>query len=116
MELKAIRGATTADNTERSINQSVVELYDDIVRQNALDVKSIVCVIVSTTTDLKAACPATAIRMTYEKGCNPPLFSVTEPEFDNAMTGVIRLLILAYTDKCSHVYKKETEKLIGRNL
>ena len=115
MKLKAVRGAIYAENSREIINERVVELYCEMVCRNALETESIVCVIVSTTTDLTVTCPATAIRKLYEKGKNPSLFSVNEPEFDGAEKGIIRLMILAYTENSNHVYLRGTNKLIGEN-
>ena len=113
MKLKALRGAIYAENSREIINERVVELYSEMLNRNALDVENIVCVVVSTTVDLTATCPATAIRLLYEKGKNPSLFSVNEPEFDGAEKGIIRLMILCYTENANHVYLRGTNKLIG---
>ncbi len=116
MKLKALRGATYAENTAESIKERVVELYTEMLTQNSLKPSKTVCVIISTTTDLNAACPATAIRLIYDNGKNPPLFSVNEPEFDRAERGIIRLLILGYTKKSVRVYLRGTNNLIGDKL
>jgi len=113
MKLRALRGAIYAENSREIINERVVELYNEIVAKNELEVDDIVCVVVSTTKDLTATCPATAIRKLYEKGKNPSLFSVNEPEFDGAENGIIRLMVLAYTQNKQHVYLRGTNKLIG---
>jgi len=113
MKIQALRGAIFCENSVESINEAVVELYRELLIKNNLTLDNLVCVLVSTTKDLVATCPATAIRFLYKNGENPSLFSLNEPEFVNGAKGVIRLLILAYTDKKNHVYLRGAEKLLG---
>ena len=93
MIVYAIRGATTAENTKEQIYARTKELIRKIVVENGLKDKgiSITSVICSSTADITAAYPASAVR---EEGFSDvPLFSCAEPEIDGALPLCIRLLV-----------------------
>lgn len=104
--IKAIRGATTAeDNTQSSIAQATKELLDEIISKNALDADKILFAVFSCTRDLTAAYPAKTAR---ENGfANVPLMCVQEMEVKNSLERCIRVLLTAETDApVRHIYLK----------
>ena len=59
----AIRGATTSSgNTLKDIENSVVELIDELILRNSLDPKNILSITFTTTKDLDACFPASIAR------------------------------------------------------
>ena len=64
MITKGIRGAITVDeNSEASIKAAVIELLNELVKQNNIDIKMISHVIFTLTDDLNAALPAKFARI-----------------------------------------------------
>ena len=64
MITKGIRGAITVDeNSEASIKAAVIELLNELVKQNNIDIKMISHVIFTLTDDLNAAFPAKFARI-----------------------------------------------------
>lgn len=107
----AIRGATTVEyDSAENIKESVRELMLKIMRRNGLSHENIVCIIFSSTADLRSYYPAAAAR---EAGfCSCPLFSAAEPDIKGALPKCIRVLALAETDgKPAHVYLKGAKSL-----
>ncbi len=110
-KIYAIRGAIApVKNTEESITENTVELFGEILKRNRI--RRIVSVIISSTNDLTAFYPATALRkarLTQE-----PLFSCAEPSIEGAMQGCIRILVTAVLEeesKIDHVYLGEAADL-----
>ena len=59
----AIRGATTSSgNTFKEIENSVVELIDELISRNSLDPKKILSITFTATKDLDACFPASIVR------------------------------------------------------
>ena len=59
----AIRGATTSNgNTVKDIENSVVELIDELILRNSLDPKNILSITFTVTKDLNACFPASIAR------------------------------------------------------
>ena len=87
----AIRGATTVEyDSAENIKESVRELMLEIMRRNGLSHENIVCIIFSSTADLRSYYPAAAAR---EAGfCSCPLFSAAEPDIKGALPKCIRVL------------------------
>lgn len=105
----AIRGATTINsNTKEDITLEVSKLINEIAKHN--DLSNVVYVMISTTKDITAIFPATAIR---ESGLvNAPLFSCAEPDIDNSLKMCIRLLILSNLDgEAKHIYLNQAKNL-----
>lgn len=105
----AIRGAITVrENTAADIDEASVELIRTLAEKN--DIAEAVCIIISTTADITAKYPATAIR---ESGVlAAPLFSCAEPGIDGALKMCIRVMVL--TDKditAKHVYLRGARSL-----
>lgn len=108
--MKALRGAVnfTCDCAQE-IYAKTEELIKELLSKNELNADSLICVIFSTTKDIKSMYPAKVFR---EKFCaSVPLFSVTEPDIDGGMPLTLRILALAETSNSFPVYLYETKKL-----
>ncbi len=108
MSLRGIRGAVTVDeNSKEKIWSAARELVTKILSQNELRADNIGAIIFSTTEDLTAAFPSSAIRQLPTLRL-VPLFDTREPAVENSLPLCIRVLILADTeleqDKVHHVY------------
>lgn len=106
--MRGIRGATTVEtNSQEQIWQAARELVTEILTLNDLEAENIGAIIFSTTEDLTAAFPSSAVRQLPALRL-VPLFDAREPAVNNALSLCIRVLILADTDKAQneirHVY------------
>ena len=108
MTMRGIRGATTVDeNSKEKIWQAARQLVTEILSQNKLRAENIGAIIFSTTEDLTAAFPSTALR---ERPAFRlvPLFDTREPAVEKSLPLCIRVLILTDTaeaqNKIHHVY------------
>ena len=64
--ITAIRGATTSSgNTSKEIENSVIELIDELILRNSLDPKKILSITFSVTKDLDACFPAAIARKRF---------------------------------------------------
>ena len=64
--INAIRGATTSSgNTIKEIEDSVVELIDELILRNCLDPKKIISITFTVTKDLDACFPASIARKRF---------------------------------------------------
>ncbi|MCM1437987.1 MAG: (d)CMP kinase [Roseburia sp.] len=109
--MKAIRGATTvSEDAPEYIRESVKELLNEIVRVNNLCPDDIVCIMFSSTADIKSCYPAKAAREAGFSSC--ALYSSLEPEIDGALKMCIRVMLLAETDaKPEYVYLNGAKSL-----
>ena len=98
---RGIRGATTADyNTRESIFAAAQELFEEIVEVNGVQESQIAAALFTTTEDLNAAFPATAIRkMGWQ---NTALLCSHEIAVPDGLHMCIRLLLLVNTDMDIH--------------
>ena len=65
-KVTAIRGATTASgNTSKEIENSVVELINELILRNSLDPKKILSITFTVTNDLDACFPASIARKRF---------------------------------------------------
>lgn len=108
MTMRGIRGAITVnENSQEEIGLSARQLVTKILSLNELHTENIGAIIFSTTEDLTAAFPSTALR---ERPAFRlvPLFDTREPAVENSLPMCIRVLILADVDKgqneIHHVY------------
>ncbi len=95
---RGVRGAITADeNTKAAIYAATEELFDKMVEANNIQKGQVAAAIFTTTQDLNAAFPATAVR---QKGwSNTALMCGHEMAVPNSLSRCIRVLILVNTDK-----------------
>ena len=108
MSLRGIRGAVTVDeNSKEKIWQAAKNLVTKILSLNELRADNIGAIIFSTTEDLTAAFPSSAVRQLPALRL-VPLFDTREPAVENSLPLCIRVLILAETNleqnKIRHVY------------
>lgn len=108
MALRGIRGAVTVDeNLKEKIWQAAQLLIAEILSKNELQAENLGAIIFSTTEDLTAAFPSSAVRQLPALRL-VPLFDTREPAVENSLPLCIRVLILADTDKAQnkihHVY------------
>ena len=95
---RGIRGAITAeDNSKEAIFAATKELFHKLVEANQVQETQVAATFFTTTHDLNAAFPATAIR---EMGWNrTALLCGHEMEVPDSMPKCIRVLVLVNTDK-----------------
>ena len=98
---RGIRGATTAeDNTKEAIFDATKEVFRKIVEANQIQETQVAAAFFTTTQDLNAAFPATAVR---EMGWNhTALLCSHEMAVPDGLPRCIRVLILVNTDKEPH--------------
>ncbi len=114
MAVRAIRGATTAEeNTREAIIGATLELLREIEDKNDLKRADAISIIFTVTKDLTAVFPAAAARemgLTYV-----PLLDMAAPEIDGSLERCIRIMIHINTDKTKkeirHVYLRDAKKL-----
>lgn len=109
--MKAIRGATTvSEDNPILIKQSVKELLNAIMQANGLGAEQIICIMFSSTADIKSYYPAKAAREAGYASC--ALYSSLEPEIDGALDKCIRVMLLVESDsKPEHVYLNGAKNL-----
>lgn len=119
MACRGIRGATIAEaNTKEAIQESTRELLDRMVAANDVRAEDVACAIFTTTRDLNADFPAVAARrMGWH---DVALLCGHEMDVPDAMTGVVRIMLLVNTEKSPdgivHVYLKGAQSLRSRGL
>ena len=114
--LYGIRGAVCSENTEKSIIQGVEQLCKKVFTENMLSADDIVSIQFTVTDDLTVMNPAAALR---KGNCGIDvsqcaLFCSTEPEVENSLRHVIRLLVIAYMSERTsprHIYINGAEVL-----
>lgn len=104
--MKAIRGATTvAKDCAEDIRESVKELLSAIVVKNSLNAEDIICIMFTSTDDIRSFYPAKAAREAGFYSC--ALFSAAEPDISGSLPLCIRVMVLTESEKQPvHVYLK----------
>ncbi|SFJ58401.1 chorismate mutase [Thermoflavimicrobium dichotomicum] len=115
MGVRGIRGATTVPRNEpEEIRSAVRELIFAIVQENDLKPDEIASITITSTPDLNAAYPASAIR-TLPNWELVPIIGACELDVPGSLPRCIRLMILVNTDKSPqeirHVYLNEAISL-----
>lgn len=107
----ALRGATTvSEDTQSDIKQGVKELLNAVMQANGLGAEQIICIMFSSTADLKSYYPAKAAREAGYSSC--ALYSSLEPEIDGSLEKCIRVMLLVESDsKPKHVYLNGAKNL-----
>lgn len=91
--VKAVRGAISIDsNTHKSMEESVYQLISTLMNKNIIKEADLVSVMFSQTKDLDVANPAAALRQSGQYA-NVPLFCTSEPEYENSISSIVRVLI-----------------------
>ncbi len=98
---RGIRGATTAeDNTKEEIFAVTQELFSKLIEANQIVEAQVAATFLTTTQDLNAAFPATAVR---EMGwTRTALLCSHEMAVPDSLPRCIRVLILVNTERESH--------------
>lgn len=118
--MKAIRGATTVSaDTAEQVRQSVKELLTEIKERNKIKCEDVVCIMFSSTGDIRSLYPAKAAREAGFSGC--ALYSSLEPDIEGSLERCIRVMLLVESDaKPEHVYlhgaqnlRKDISKIIN---
>jgi len=111
--IRAIRGATTAENTSDGIIQSTDQLLREILAANTLVLDRIIAVTFTCTEDLDAAYPAVAARKMGMTDAS--LMCAQEMRVPGSLQKCIRVQVLAETDVAQrdvrHIYLKEARVL-----
>jgi chorismate mutase len=107
VNLRAIRGATQiASNDARAIGEGSKELLSAILKVNDLAIDDLVSVLLTSTADLNAAFPASALREIGFAGV--PLLCAQEIDVPNALPRTIRVMLHVRSERSmadiEHVY------------
>lgn len=113
MAVRAIRGATTAENTREDIFFATKEMVSEIISKNGIQAEDMIDIIFTMTKDLDAAFPAAAVR---DLGIvDVPLLDFQELYVKGALKNCIRVMIHINTDKenaqMKHVYLRDAKVL-----
>jgi len=109
-----LRGATTCDeNSAAEIQQKVQELFGALLDRNGVTDDDLVSVIVTTTDDLDAIYPASAVRaLGFD---DVPLLGAREAEVVGGLPRCVRILVHCYSDRSraevQHVYLGDARSL-----
>lgn len=109
--MKAIRGAITVNaDTADEIKENVKLLLNEITKENSLSLENVICVMFSSTTDIRSYYPAKAAREVGFFNC--ALYSSLEPEIEDSLPLCIRVMVLAeIEDNPKHIYLKGAANL-----
>jgi len=105
--VRAIRGATQLDHDDRDhLLESVAELIDSILEQNAIDNADLISMMLTATPDLRSEFPAVAARALGIG--DVPLICAQEIDVAGALPRVIRVMVHVHSDlrrdQVKHVY------------
>ncbi len=114
LELRALRGATTASaNTREAISEAVGELIEALMRENALDGSRLLSVTFSVTADLDACFPAAIARRRSDWGA-VALLDCQQMAVAGDLPRCIRLMAHAWMEAprdVVHPYLREASRL-----
>jgi len=111
--LFGLRGAICCKNDVIDIERRVAQLFDALIVANSLVDTDIVSLVFSVTSDLTAINPAAALRKSG-RGADLALFCCTEPQVENSLPKVLRVLIhyyAVYGTISKHIYLNGAEIL-----
>ena len=112
--IAAIRGATTSSgNTSKEIENSVIELIEQLIERNRLDPKRILSITFTVTKDLDACFPASIARKCFELD-SVAFLDCQQMYVPNDIDFCIRLMAIAISPpgaKISHPYLKGASNL-----
>lgn len=114
MRIVGLRGATTcAENSGSEIEARVQELFRAMLERNGVSDDDLVSVIVTTTDDLDAIYPASAVRALGF--ADLPLLGAREAEVVGGLPRCVRILVHCYSDRSraevQHVYLGDARHL-----
>lgn len=114
MSIRAIRGATTAnENTREAVFEATIEMVQEMIEANGIKTSDMVDFIFTVTPDLTAVFPAAAVR---KMGITDvPLLDMAAPDIDGALKMCIRVMLHINTDienkELNHVYLRGAKAL-----
>lgn len=113
--MRAIRGATTiSKDCAEEVKVAVRNLLMQIASDNRLEEEDIICIMFSSTSDIKSFYPAKAAREAGFSAC--PLYSSMEPDIDGALKLCIRVMVLTELERgVRHVYQNGA-KILRKDL
>ncbi|MBI9100403.1 MAG: chorismate mutase [Spirochaetaceae bacterium] len=101
--IKAVRGAISVnENDHKSMIEAVSLLITTMIEKNPIIESNIISIIFSQTNDLNIANPAAALRASG-KFTQVPLFCTQEPEYENSIKSVVRVLLTFESDSSIQV-------------
>lgn len=112
--VRAIRGATTVENNEKNeIWDASWEMLDKLIKDNNIDLKELISITFTMTSDLNACYPAVRVR---EMGItNVPLMNMPELFVAGSLEKCIRVIVETNSDKSldeiKHIYLRGAKKL-----
>lgn len=113
--MRAIRGATTILNdSPEEVKVAVKDLLTQIASVNRLEEEDIICIMFSSTADIKSFYPAKAAREAGFSAC--PLYSSTEPDIDGALKLCIRVMVLTELERVVHHVYLNGAKVLRKDL
>ena len=115
MTVRGIRGATTVVQDDgEAVLVATEALVREMANENKLAPEDIISVIISTTTDIKSAFPAKAVR-SIEGWTYVPVMCTHEMDVPGAMPFCVRILMHVNSSiiqkEINHIYKNEAIKL-----
>ncbi len=98
MPVRAIRGATTLDaDTPEQVRERVETLVGAVFERNAIRPDDVISVVVTATSDIRSAHPATAARL-WGLG-DVPILGAQEIDIDGSLRLCVRLLLHVELDR-----------------
>lgn len=115
MMVRGLRGATTVENDiEQAVLEATQALVEEMAKENRVLPVDIISVLISTTTDIKSAFPAKAVR-SIDGWMYVPVICTHEMDVPGAMPSCIRVLMHVNTDipqrYVKHIYQNNAVKL-----
>ena len=115
MTVRGIRGATTVVQDDgEAVLVATEALVREMAKENKIAPEDIISVIISTTTDIKSAFPAKAVR-SIEGWTYVPVMCTHEMDVPGAMPFCVRILMHVNSSivqkEIHHIYKNEAIKL-----
>lgn len=113
--MRAIRGATTiSKDSPEEVKVAVRDLLTQIASVNRLDEEDIICIMFSSTQDIKSFYPAKAAREAGFSAC--PLYSSLEPDIHGALKFCIRVMVLTELERGVHHVYLNGAKVLRKDL
>ena len=113
-QLKVIRGATTAkDNSEKEIENAVVELIEELIKRNKIILSNLLSITFTVTNDLDACFPASIARK-YKSLDTVAFLDCQQMFVPNDVDFCIRLMaqvLLTADQSVNHPYLRGASKL-----
>ena len=96
--LYAFRAAICTKDNEEQIIEDVKKIYCSVIEKNGICPDDIVAIEFTTTPDITALNPATALRRSGVDVGSAALFCALEAVFKGSLPSVIRMMLMAYVE------------------